>query len=220
MSYKSCTCEKMPDLFSDFPVALGSDVRPVSQGSEVRAVAAQETPKRIKLYEVLYCDPPWSYNNKATRATAENHYPTMNLQDIKDLHIPAADNSILFLWATATLLPEALQVMTTWNFTYKTCAIWDKEIIGLGNYFRIQHEILLIGIKGKFPCPDPGNRFSSVIRERRTKHSQKPVRAYELIERMYPGCSKIELFARSLRPGWTSRGNEIDNNNLIGGNVL
>jgi len=211
-----CTYENTADLFSGSPAAVGSHPEPAAQGSEVEP-AAQET---LKNYEVLLIDPPWSYDNKVTRAKAENHYPTMKLQDIKDLIIPAADNSILFLWATATLLPEALSVMQAWNFKYKTCAVWDKEMIGLGNYFRIQHEILLIGIKGKFPCPLPADRFSSVIRERRTKHSKKPEQVYKVIEAMYHGRSKIELFARNLRPGWTSRGNEIDNNNFIGGNVL
>jgi N6-adenosine-specific RNA methylase IME4 len=186
-----CACKNSPVLFSD-------------PGSP----AGKETTKK-KTYEVLLVDPPWSYTNKATRAKAENHYPTMNLQDIKDLVIPAADNSILFLWSTATLLPEAIDVMKGWGFKYKTCACWDKEIIGLGNYFRIQHELLLIGVKGKVQCPAPGDRFSSVIRERRTKHSKKPVRAYEVIERMYSDKTKIELFARNLRPGWMSWGNEI-----------
>lgn len=192
----NCTCDKT--LFSDPPAA-----------------ARQETG-----YEVLYIDPPWSYNNKATRAAATDHYPVMSLQEIKDLVIPAAENSILFLWSTATLLQEALEVMEHWNFKYKTSAVWDKELIGLGNYFRIQHELLLIGIKGKFQTPAPADRFSSVIREKRTKHSKKPVRAYELIERMYPDKSKIELFARNLRPGWISWGNEIINNGGIEDEII
>lgn len=200
---------KNSSLFSGFSGQAGVpevEVIPIV-GSPVK----EKSLKRETTYEVLYVDCPWSYNNKATRAKAENHYPTMNLQEIKDLHIPAGENSILFLWATATLLPEALSVMDYWGFRYKTCAVWDKEVIGLGNYFRIQHEILLIGVKGKFPCPDPANRFSSVIRERRTKHSKKPVRAYELIESMYPDKTKIELFARNKRSGWISWGNEIEN---------
>ncbi len=192
-----CTCNKTSDFFSGSSVAVGSEVIPAA-------------PETLKSYEVLYIDCPWSYANKGTRAKAENHYPTMNLQEIKDLKIPAADNSILFLWATAPLLPEAIEVMKHWNFKYKTCAAWDKEVIGLGNYLRIQHELLLIGVKGKFPCPAPADRFSSVIRERRTKHSKKPVRAYEIIESMYPDKSRIELFARNLRPGWDAWGNEIN----------
>ncbi len=205
-----CTCDKTHNIFSGSPVAAHPE--PAAQGSTVQAAASVETEtlKRMNGYEVLYVDCPWSYQNKGTRAKAENHYPTMNLQEIKDLKIPAAENSILFLWATATLLLEAIEVMQHWNFKYKTCAVWDKELIGLGNYLRIQLELLLIGVKGKFPCPAPADRFSSVIRERRTKHSKKPVRAYEIIESMYPDKSRIELFARNLRPGWDAWGNEIN----------
>lgn len=161
------------------------------------------------LYDLIYADPPWSYNNKATRASADRHYPVMTLQEIKAMEIPAKDNSVLFLWVTAPLLPEGLDVMSAWNFKYITQAIWDKELIALGNYFRSQHEILIFGKRGKFPCPEPANRFPSVIRERRTRHSKKPLKAYEIIEAMYPNANKIELFARNMRSGWQAWGNEI-----------
>ena len=164
----------------------------------------------MKLYDLLYIDPPWSYGNTATRGSACRHYPTMSLQEIKDLYIPAKKDSIMFLWATSALLPPAIEVMQHWDFTYKNCIIWDKQLIGLGNYVRNQHEHLLIGIKGKFPCPAPADRLSSIIREKRTKHSKKPEKAYELIERMYPQSSKIEMFARNRRTGWDAFGNEIE----------
>jgi len=66
--------------------------------------------------------------------------------------------------------------------------VWDKELIGMGYYFRIQHELLLIGTKGNFSPPEPEARVSSVIRERRTEHSRKPDVVYEIIERMYPNA--------------------------------
>jgi len=160
-------------------------------------------------YDLIYADPPWSYQNKGTRAKAENHYPTMSLQEIKEFTVPAKDDAILFLWITSPLLPAGIEVMSAWGFIYKASCMWDKVIIGLGNYFRIRHEILLLGTRGKVPCPEPGDRFPSVITEKRTKHSKKPVMAYEIIEKMYPRLSKIELFARNMRSGWTSTGNEI-----------
>lgn len=163
----------------------------------------------MERYDLIYADPPWSYQNKATRAKAENHYPTMSLQEIKEFPVPAKDDAILFLWITSPLLPAGIEVMQAWNFTYKASCMWDKEIIGLGNYFRIRHELLLLGTRGKISCPEPSNRFSSIITEKRTKHSKKPIMAYLLIEGMYPGLSKVELFAREKRDGWTSVGNEI-----------
>ncbi len=167
----------------------------------------------MQLYDLIYADPPWAYSNTATRGSADKHYPTMSLQEIKGLDLPAKENAVLFLWSTSALLPEALQVMQQWNFKYKTSIIWNKELIGLGNYVRNQHEILLLGLRGKVPCPPPPARVPSIIVERRCRHSQKPEKAYLLIEGMYPGLSKLEMFARCRRDGWDSIGNEIDGQN-------
>lgn len=161
-------------------------------------------------YQVILADPPWRYEFSETSMRAvENQYPTMGLEDISDLDIPSADKAVLFLWATAPKLEEALQVLNAWGFTYKTCAVWDKEIIGMGYWFRGQHELLLVGVKGGMETPNPENRVSSVIKERRDKHSKKPGKVYEIIEAMFPGRRYIELFAREQRPGWGCWGNEV-----------
>jgi len=79
-------------------------------------------------YNVIYADPPWRYDFSETAIREiENHYPTMELEDIKQLQIPASDNSVLLLWATAPKLREALEVMEVWGFEYKTNAVWDKS---------------------------------------------------------------------------------------------
>jgi N6-adenosine-specific RNA methylase IME4 len=121
----------------------------------------------------------------------------------------AADDSVLFLWATSPKLQEALTVIEAWEFRYITCMIWDKEWIGPGYYARQCHELLLICKRGALPVPLPENRPPSVYHERRTEHSKKPVYFYEMIEKMYPGLSKVELFAREARAGWTAWGNEL-----------
>ena len=162
-------------------------------------------------FDIILADPPWSYNDTNSRGAAVRHYSTMALKDIMRLTIPAKENSMLFLWGTSPLLPEALRVMEVWNFKYKSSMVWDKLAMGIGHYARIAHEFLLIGKRGKFPCPEPGNRFNSVFRARRRKHSEKPDIHY-FIDRMYPesGLKKIELFARkALRPGWSYWGNEV-----------
>jgi len=101
-------------------------------------------------YEVILADPPWKYDfSKDSTDSIEYHYPTMILEEIKNLKVPSADNAVLFLWATAPKLKEALEVIESWGFKYKTCAVWDKEWIGMGYWFRGQHELLLVGIKGK-----------------------------------------------------------------------
>lgn len=162
-------------------------------------------------FGVLYADPPWRYEHVETESRAiENQYPTMDLDAIRALPVSdlATDDSVLFLWATSPKLAEALSVLEAWGFEYRTCAVWDKEKIGMGYYFRQQHELLLVGVRGSPPTPAPDCRPSSVFRETRGKHSAKPAAFAEMIEAMYPGVSKVELFCRTPRAGWSVWGNQ------------
>ncbi|HEC66858.1 MAG TPA: adenine methyltransferase [bacterium] len=170
----------------------------------------------MKKYQIIYADPPWRYEHPpmgATNRSIENQYPTMSLPEIKDLiytlPMEFAENAVLFLWATAPKLAECLEVMKVWGFEYRTCLSWDKEIIGMGYWFRNQHELLLVGLRGKFSPPTPQNRFSSVWREKRTKHSKKPDGIRAWIQKCYPDIPKIELFARQKTEGWDVWGNEV-----------
>ena len=172
----------------------------------MKAVVSPPTGK----YRVILADPPWRYEFSETRnREIENHYPTMDLEEIKALKIPAEDEAILFLWTTAPKLEESLAVLNAWGFKYRTCAVWDKERKGMGYWFRIQHELLLVGVRGNFRTPDPANRFDSVIRAPRAEHSKKPAIVHEMIEKMFPGERYVELFAREERPGWAVWGNEV-----------
>lgn len=162
-------------------------------------------------FPVIYCDPPWRYEHVETESRAiENQYPTLSLDEIcaLPLHDIAHDDAILFMWATSPKLAEAMRVLDAWGFTYRTCAAWDKEVIGMGYYFRQQHELLLVATRGELPTPLPANRPSSVIRARREEHSAKPDMVYELIEAMYPEFDKVEMFARRTREGWHAWGNQ------------
>jgi N6-adenosine-specific RNA methylase IME4 len=167
---------------------------------------------RIPRCPVVLADPPWRYEQGTVRVAAdaiENHYPTMALDDIKALDVPAAADAALFLWAPSPKLPEALEVLNAWGFTYRTCAVWVKDRIGMGYYFRQRHELLLVGIRGNLPVPAEGSRPDSVIEAPRLAHSQKPPVVHDLIDAMYPGIPKVELFARIQRPGWYCWGNEV-----------
>jgi N6-adenosine-specific RNA methylase IME4 len=163
-------------------------------------------------YNVILADPPWRYNfSNSDNRKIENHYPTMIIEEIKKLEIPSADNTVLFLWATAPKLIEGIEVLQAWGFEYKTCAIWDKEIIGMGYWFRGQHELLLVGTKGEYSPPEAKNRFSSVIKEKRDKHSKKPEIVYEIIEKMFPNGKYLELFARNkFNDKWSVWGNQYN----------
>jgi N6-adenosine-specific RNA methylase IME4 len=160
-------------------------------------------------FNIILADPPWRYEfSTSSNREIENQYPTMELEEICGLTIPAANDCVLFLWATSPKLLEALKVLSAWGFSYKTCMVWVKDKWGMGYYARQQHEILLIGTKGTPGVPDPANRPSSVIEAARGRHSEKPAAVYELIKIMFPGRRYLEMFSRRNRPGWETWGNE------------
>lgn len=162
-------------------------------------------------YAVLYADPPWRYEfSKSDSREIENQYPTMTLEEIKALDVPSIchEDAVLYLWATSPKLLDALEVMEAWGFTYRSQAVWVKDKIGMGYWWRNQHEILLVGVKGNFPPPVSDMRVSSVHNAPRFEHSEKPVYFAQQIERWYPDMAKIELFSRSPRVGWTAWGNQ------------
>lgn len=181
-------------------------------GRELTKAQRPAPPLPTGRYRLVYADPPWRYEHIETESRAiENQYPTMSLDEICAYPVPAADDSVLFLWATSPKLAEAMRVIEAWRFTYRTCAVWDKEQIGMGYYFRQQHELLLVAARGSLPVPEPSVRPSSVLRVKRGRHSEKPEQAYELLESMYPYFTKrerIELFSRRARPGWAAWSNE------------
>lgn len=161
-------------------------------------------------FDIIYADPPWRYDfSKAENRSIENQYPTMDVLDICKIKVPSAEDSVLYLWGTAPKLLEALAVMKAWGFQYKTNAVWDKKRIGMGYYFRGQHELLLIGTRGHPGVPDESNRYDSIFTEPRTKHSSKPDRVYGMIEKAYPNKRYLEMFARTKRDGWEQYGNEL-----------
>ena len=165
------------------------------------------------IFPVLLADPPWRYDfSKSKTRAIENQYPTMELAEIMALPVQlwAADAAVLYLWATAPKLPEALAVMNAWGFTYKTNMVWVKHCIGMGYWARGRHEHILIGTKGNFPAPAAPDRPDSVIEAPRRKHSAKPHELYEVLELAYPDLPKLEIFARARREGWQAWGNECN----------
>ena len=164
-------------------------------------------------FSLILADPPWQYENAPVgdpRRSAEAHYPTMGLDEICGLQVGdiAAEDSALFLWATNPMLPEALKVMDAWGFRYRTNMAWVKDRQGTGYWFRGRHELLLLGVRGRFPTPLKTQVPDSVLQAPRGKHSQKPAAVAEMIERIFPHAAKLEMFCRSPRDGWAVWGNE------------
>jgi len=164
-----------------------------------------------KLYGVIYADPPWKYETFSENGmdrSADNHYPTMSMFDMLTLNIPAADDCVMFMWATVPMLPEALDLLDTWGFEYKSHIAWIKDRQGTGYWTRNKHELLLIGTKGKVPAPAMGTQPPSVIELPLGRHSEKPAFFADMIASLYPTTPKLEMFARIGRYGWDVIGNE------------
>ena len=152
------------------------------------------TPLPDKKYSIIYADPPWSYQNRGTRAAASKHYDTMTIEDIKRMGVGAAgggianEDCVLFMWATFPMLREALDVIEAWGFSYKTVAFnWVKQnrngtgiFMGLGNWTRSNSEICLLATKGK-PKRISGS-VRSVVLSPLQQHSRKPAEIRAAIE--------------------------------------
>lgn len=175
------------------------------------------------VYEIIYTDPPWNQKKGGERKCRpkqgrELDYPTLGIKEIFELQKPffdkAAERHNIFLWTIDKYLHEAEEEMGKLGYILHARIIWDKTN-GIAPAFtvRYSHEYLLwFYKKGKMlmPAKETRGKFSTVMREQATKHSKKPLCAYEMLEAMFPEARKIELFARNKRPGWEAWGNEIE----------
>ena len=162
-------------------------------------------------FPIIYADPPWTtdYSEVSTNQ-AMNQCSTLTLEAICALNVQAitSDDAVLFLWTTSSKLKDAFQVLAAWGFEYRTCAVWEKEVFGVGDYFRQEHELLLVATRGMIPSPSVGDRASSIIRSPSVEYCRKPDSVYDIIEKMYPQLRKIELFTRRTRSGWSRWGSQ------------
>lgn len=178
-----------------------------------------------KKYNIIYADPPWDYYSAWKRKNsdsagiwglARDHYNTMKIGDIKKLPVNdiACDDCFLFLWATFPQMPQALDVIESWGFEYKTVGFtWIKKSkngnnsVGMGWYTRSNAEVCLLAKKGKPKVIDHGVR--QVVESLREKHSKKPNEVRDRIVKLCGDIPRIELFARDKVKGWDSWGKEV-----------
>ena len=162
-------------------------------------------------FKTVLADPPWRYSNTASRAAAENHYQTMSLEEIcrEPVKQLIADRAHLHLWTTNGFLEEAFHVIRAWGFEYKSCMVWTKPTIGMGNYYRVSHEFLLLGVRGRLRFRR--NDVPSWHVAPRGRHSRKPFHFRKLIEQVSPG-PYLELYGREEQPNtaWTVYGNQVE----------
>ena len=162
---------------------------------------------QMKKYPVIYADPPWQYrvySKKGLGRSAESHYPTMGIEEIRALPVAelAAKDCALFLWVTVPCLLEGLSVLQAWGFQYKTVAfVWIKQnkkadslFWGMGYWTRSNAEFCILATKGS-----PKRQSASVhqvILSHIEEHSKKPQEARERIVQLMGDVPRIELFAR------------------------
>jgi len=196
------------------------------------ALAKQKKPKQHEevenielpegVYSTVVIDPPWQYDNRGTRGAANDHYPTMTLGELAALEVPAADEAHLYLWTTNAFLRDAFDLVDKWGFDYKATLVWVKAkgsqdpeetgrpVMGMGNYFRISHELVLFGVRGNLKTRR--RDALSWFQAPRGRHSAKPDAFYSLVETCSPG-PYLDMFNRDRgkmfrRPGWAGWGNE------------
>ena len=173
-------------------------------------------------YGTILVDPPWRFLNRTGKMAPEHkrlkRYDTMSAAEIAAL--PVADYALpqshLYLWTPNALIAEAMAIMASWGFTYKTNIVWMKvrkdgepDGRGVGFYFRNVTELVLFGVRGKLRTRDAGRSQVNAIVTRKQEHSRKPDEQYRIIEACSPG-PYLELFARKRQPGWTSWGDQAE----------
>lgn len=181
-------------VVAEYKVTAGPD--PVISPERDPAASDVVVSLATGLASTIVADPPWRYGNTSTRGAAEDHYPTMSIEELCELPVArerSADESHLYLWATAGHLPEAFSVMSAWGFEYKTYLVWVKPQMGMGNYFRVSTELVLFGVKGGLRTNHRG--LMNYFEARRSKHSAKPRAFRELVKKASSG-PYLEMFAR------------------------
>jgi len=182
----------------------------------IRDYMIKDTTAGVLPYRTVLADPPWDFNDKLDK-TRRKPYPTLTLVEIEDLKVEdlVGKQAHLYLWCPGTLLDEGIQVVKDWGFDYKQIIPWLKRTkngkihFGMGHYYRNCFEFLLFGTRGNMKLKTNNTRnFIDAVKPDR-HHSAKPDEAYEVIEKNSEP-PYIELFATSVRKGWSAWGWEID----------
>lgn len=171
--------------------------------------------RRVKSEPVLLlADPPWfikTYSEKGRGRVQK--YECMSERDLLDLHPTIKDlagkNACMMMWTTAPHAEQAMALLAHWGFSFKTIMCWKKPNTGYGRWARSNGEFVLIGTRGKFPCRLPKEWTTVFEGAREKRHSAKPERLQDLIDKRWPDVKRIELFARRRRAGWECIGGDL-----------
>jgi len=184
-----------------------------------------------KKYKVILIDPPWRYDNQTfggrkgksplSRYSVDLRYPSMKLEEIKNLNIAklADKDCALCLWVTAPMLDVGIECIKRWGWTYKTilfCWIkktkYGKDRYNLGYWSLGNIELVLLGTRGS-PKRQKKN-VKQLVRAEVTKHSHKPEEVRKRIEELFGDVPRIEVFATEKVEGWDAIGYNIDGKDI------
>ena len=180
----------------------------------LESVEVQEAKEIAGVYDVIIIDPPWPME-KIDRDVAPNQtgfdYPTMTIDEIKELDIPAADDCHIWLWTTHKHLPAAFEILKGWGHKYVMTFVWHKaggfQPFGLPQY---NCEFALYARKGTPQFVDLKD-FMACFTAPRTGHSEKPSDFYDVIRRV-TGGRRLDMFNRRLIEGFDGWGKEAPDN--------
>lgn len=181
------------------------------------------------MFRVIVADPAWTFTDQGSRATPTYHLMSTDEICVLEVGELAYPDALLALWVPSALIADGLRVVRAWGFVEKQTVVWVKTKlkckmpspmdtpasfapaivnIGMGKYTRNAHEIAILAARGKASQHIKDHSIPSVFFAPRTKHSAKPEVFQDMLERLIDGPF-LELFARRMRPGWTTLGDEL-----------
>lgn len=122
----------------------------------------------------MAADPGWDFKDKlpGPGRGAAKHYRTEPERLLFEAYWRilqpglgrVADDAVMFMWRVASMQLQALMLMQRWCFEPKSEMVWLKRTLngkrhfGMGRQVRMEHEICLIGTRGRNVCLDKGVR--------------------------------------------------------------
>ncbi|MDZ8258951.1 MT-A70 family methyltransferase [Nostoc sp. ChiQUE01b] len=175
-------------------------------------------------YQCIVIDPPWFYRLRNQDKTHRNriNYKPMHIGEILLLPVPNLSHptgSVLWLWYTNNHMVEAAQCLQTWGFELKTILTWEKVTkdgtkthLGVGHWLRNSTEHCALAVRGNVKAFSGRTltNESTILHSPRREHSRKPENFYQLVDKLCPDITKLEMFARESRDGWDCWGDQAD----------
>lgn len=163
-------------------------------------------------YHVIVLDPPWRYDGGELAHDAEGFrgvvdYPTMALEDIAAIELPAAEHCVLWFWTTHRFMRHALDMLEAWGFEEKAILTWVKDRMGIGRWLRSKSEFCVMAVKGSPPVNLTNQ--TTVLEAPLREHSRKPDEFYAMVDELCVG-RKLDYFSRQKRDGWDQYGNDAE----------